>query len=283
MARHARLPRHLPGRARTAALTVLAALCTATGVTWAGAPRPEPLGAPIKEPDYKLTASAGLAGHARLGWVPVYVAIDARRDFDGDLVVRLRDQFAATSARGSLFEARRSLKLAAGSKTEYHVYIRHDTPSLNQAVVEVFLESGKPIRDTLQGLGVQLAGRGDYLLCVVSDKPNLLRTLAQRRTASGNVYNPSGKQERQFSVAQNPAHNTSRPIPRCRTPLRVINSLDMRVRGQAHAARWRACMAIAAIDVSVPPTTSSSMRPKCALESAFSIQSRLLCPLMESV
>jgi hypothetical protein len=202
MTGHARLPRHLPGRTRTAALTVLAALCAATGVTLAGAPRPEPLGAPIKEPDYKLTASAGLAGHARLGWVPVYVAIDARRDFDGDLVVRLRDQFAATSARGSLFEARRQLKLAAGSKTEYHVYIRHDTPSLNQAVVEVFLESGKPIRNTLQGLSVQLAGRGDYLLCVVSDKPNLLRTLAQRRTASGNVYNPSGKQERQFSVAQ---------------------------------------------------------------------------------
>jgi hypothetical protein len=188
------LGRRLP-HALLPLLLAAAVLCPATAAL-AGAPVPQPLGGATKQPDYKLTVAPGLANKARLGWMPVYVAVEAGRDFDGDLVVQFRSQGGAA---GVLYEARKGLKLAAGSKTEHHLCLRHDSPSVMQGVVEARLED---VRDTAQTQGVVLVPQSEYLVCVVSDRPLSLGFLSVRRTASAAVSGGQPAKVRQFTVAQ---------------------------------------------------------------------------------
>lgn len=153
-----------------------------------------------REPDFKLTASAGLAGQARMGWVPVYVAVEARREFDGDLVVQLRDPSSMPGlGRDVLFETRRPVKLPAGSKTEYHLFVRHDSPYLTPAAVEVRLdEDGRRLRETEKTVGLALVPQSNYFVCVLSDK---IETLSGLRAGRAQPDAPDGS-PREFLVAQ---------------------------------------------------------------------------------
>jgi hypothetical protein len=128
---------------------------------------------PRKNPDYKMTVSPGLGrGYCRLGWFPVHVAIDARKEFNGEIVAAFR----LGRNRPVLFETRRKVHLAAGSKKDYHLYLRHESPNAGRGQgVEVYLDDGSEVPGTSGFYPLELVPQTDYLVCVVSDKSNILQ------------------------------------------------------------------------------------------------------------
>jgi hypothetical protein len=157
-------------------------------------------GQKLGNPNYKLEVSPGLAGYCRLGWLPVHVAIEATRDFDGELVAVLRQ-----NRRGQvLYEVRRPIQLAAGSKKDYHLYLRHESTNISSNHgVEVYLDDDGRMDDTAQWKTLELVSPSNYLICVVSDRRRVLAGIGGRRmTAQVNGQPLEGGTSREFKVAQ---------------------------------------------------------------------------------
>lgn len=147
---------------------------------------------------YGLTLVPGLSGYCRAGWVPVYVAIDAGRDFTGDLVVVLRS--GSGDLAPALYEVRSRVELAAGSVKNYHLYVRHESPGLGgRQEVQAYLQSDRGVVSARVARPLSLVERDKVLLCVVSDRPGVLRGLA----GGGRKVQLDGKEvEREFLVIQ---------------------------------------------------------------------------------
>jgi hypothetical protein len=189
-------------------LCLAALLATAATYAPAGGPprlpkRPPGTGAPTgpkRNLDYDITVSPGIGGFCRLGWFPVHVAIDAKRDFEGEIVAVLRGR-----QRGpALYETRRKVQLAAGSKKDYHLYLRHESPHIGtQQGVQIYLYDGRMVEGTSRFRNIRLVPKQHYLVCVVSDRPGLLRGIAgQNRRAKVNKSLLEGGYSREFKVAQ---------------------------------------------------------------------------------
>ncbi len=177
-----------------------AAVLLAAAAARAGAPAVKSLPhKPARTRDYKLTVSAGLSRYCRMGWIPVHVAIEAGKSFEGDLVAVLR-----SGQRGAvLFEARREVNLAAGSKKDYHFYLLHDNPHASTPQVEVYLQRGRPLSDTRQSRQLNLVSRVKYLVCVVSEKPGVLRgIIGPNRMAVISGQQKGADYSREFMVSQ---------------------------------------------------------------------------------
>ncbi|MHC4916439.1 MAG: hypothetical protein ACYTGB_13200, partial [Planctomycetota bacterium] len=157
-------------------------------------------GQQLGNPNYKLEIAAGLGGYCRLGWMPVHVAIEATRDFEGELVAVLRQ-----SRRGPiLYETRRPIELAAGSKKDYHLYLRHESTNAGaNHGVEVYLDDGGRIDDTAKWKTLDLVSPTNYLICVISDRRRVLAGITGKRMVARVNQQPlEGGTSREFKVAQ---------------------------------------------------------------------------------
>ncbi|HOX08523.1 MAG TPA: hypothetical protein PK280_19160 [Planctomycetota bacterium] len=195
----------MAGRLAQALLLAGALLLAAGGAASAGAPAGP--GGPVTvagKADLELELAPGLAGRARLGWVPVHVVIGTKKQFDGDLVVRLR----GGSMAGVLYEMRKGLSLAPNSRTEHRLFLRHDSPELTtQGAVEAVLEDGRPVDSTRKVLPLTLVPHHEYLVCIAADPTQTLGlgSLGARSSASAPGSGGQAK-ERQFTVVR-PALN----------------------------------------------------------------------------
>ncbi len=155
---------------------------------------------PDRSPDFRLTVAAGLSGYCRMGWFPVHVAIEAGREFEGHVVAALR----LGPRRPILFETRRKIKLAANSKKDYHLYLRHESVHLGQGqVVEVYLDDGRPVPKTNEIQNIQLVPETKYLVCVVAEGRRLLGGITgQKGKAAVNGSPLAGGYSWEFKVAQ---------------------------------------------------------------------------------
>jgi hypothetical protein len=191
------------GRTRVparAAGAFLAALLLAAPASPAAAGTPGPRAA--RNPHYRIDFSPGMGsgGFCRVGWFPVHVAIEAKKSFDGELVAAFRTRDGGPV----LYEVRRRIELAAGSKKDYHLYLRHESLTLGkQQGVEIYLDDGRKMEDTKEYKTVGLVSQTEYFVCVVSDKPGVLGNLDGKK-ASVKVAKRllEGGFPRKFNVAQ---------------------------------------------------------------------------------
>jgi len=174
------------GRSTRAAVTCLmvAASLLAAGARAGTAPRlpKRPGGAapgkPQGNPDFRISVTPGLGGYCRVGWFPVHVTIDARKDFEGHVVAELR----MGPRRPLLFQTRLKVELAANSKKDYHLYLRHESVHLGQGqVVEVYLDDGRRVPGTGKFKAISRVPETEYLVCVVSDRKRVLRSITGRK------------------------------------------------------------------------------------------------------
>ncbi len=156
---------------------------------------------PRENPDFRITVSPGLGmGYCRLGWFPVHVAIAARKEFNGEIVAAFR----LDRNRPVLFETRRKVHLAAGSKKDYHLYLRHESPNAGPGQgVEVYLHDGSAVPGTWRFQPVKLVPQTEYLVCVISDKQGLLKNIeGSGRKGIVNKTELENGCLREFKVAQ---------------------------------------------------------------------------------
>ena len=190
-----------PGRGKRVllgALAVLAAAAVPARAIDVGTPPP---GGRKPKADFDLTVSAGLSDNCRMGWVPVHVKIDAARDFQGFLTASLRER----QGMPPLFQVRLELELAAGSTTDHHLYIRHESPYLANATLDVCLEKKRNVRveGTTRVRTLNLIDPEDYLVCVISAKRSVLGGLRAGNSGTGPNWQGLGQvASRKFYVAQ---------------------------------------------------------------------------------